>query len=386
MSASDDTPSDTQRDADLSNWRSVPNSRWAFHHVDKLIRSAPIDADPGNASPLPTALRSFESLRIPAGRDCTDGFVALLDGKLIHESYGNGTTARTPHILMSASKSVTGLVAGILQAQGRLEIDVPVATYVPEMAATAYRDATLRHLLDMRSGVQFDAAHLAAYAQASGWEPVAPGSGASAAKAPSLHRFFAAIGTPFRPHDGVFSYVSANTDLLGWAIERATGESFASLASELLWKPMGAEADAYITVDSEDSPRCTGGLCATTRDLARLGQLMVDGGRRGTRSVVPESWVDDIEKNGDREAWKQGEFAPLFGRMDMRYRSGWYVVDDEPAMLFAMGIYGQNLFIDLANRLVVAKVSSQELPIDASAIGLTLSAVGAIRRSLATPR
>jgi CubicO group peptidase (beta-lactamase class C family) len=390
MSAPTDMQNDPRLDANLSNWRNVPNSRWAFHNVDKLIPSKPITSDSANALPLANDSKSFDSLQIPAGRDstigfsdflrrtCTDGFVVVADGKLVCEFYDNGTTAHTPHILMSASKSVTGLVAGILQDKGQLDIDAPVSTYVPEIARTAYRDATLRHLMDMRTGVRFDAQHLAAYAQSTGWEPVSTGK-----EATGLHQFFASATTPFNAHDGAFSYVSANTDLLGWAIERATGESFASLASELLWKPMGAEDDAYITVDSEGAPRCTGGLCATTRDLARLGQLMVEGGKRGSQSIVPESWIDDIANNGDHDAWKQGEFAPLFARMNMRYRSGWYVVDDEPKTLFAMGIYGQNLFIDRANRLVVAKVSSQKLPIDPTAVGLTLSAVAAIRRLVA---
>ena len=179
--------------------------------------------------------------------------------------------------------------------------------------------------------------------------------------------------------------MSANTDLLGWVIERATGKSFAALVSHLLWQPMSAEDAASITLDRQGLPRCTGGLCTTVRDLARIGQLMLTRGRRDGRQIIPRSWLDDIARNGDRNAWKQGEFAAAFGARDMSYRSGWYVINDEPRTVFAMGIHGQNLFVDQANRLVIAKLSSQHSPIDPGAMALTHRAVAEIRRCLTGP-
>ena len=89
------------------------------------------------------------------------------------------------------------------------------------------------------------------------------------------------------PHGGPFNYVSPNTDLLGWAIERAMGRRYADLMSELIWKPMGARRSAYITVDRLGAPRCAGGVCATVRDLARVGQLIVEDGARGSMQSHP---------------------------------------------------------------------------------------------------
>jgi CubicO group peptidase (beta-lactamase class C family) len=129
-------------------------------------------------------------------------------------------------------------------------------------------------------------------------------------------------------------------------------------------------------------PRCTSGICATARDLARIGQLMVQGGRRADQPIIPSDWIDDISSNGDRRAWADGEWAKLLTYRSMSYRSGWYVVGDEPKMLFAMGIHGQNLFVDPANRLVIAKLSSQGSPIDLPAWMLTHQAVAEIRRCL----
>jgi CubicO group peptidase (beta-lactamase class C family) len=374
--------------ADLSNWRTVPFSRWAFRNVREIIPSADIE----NASPIwtlpvvPAPLDAFE-LRSADGAvlnlegflraTASDGFVVLLDGRIVYEAYDNGTAEHTPHILMSATKSIVGLIAGILHAKGALDVDALVSAYVPEIAGTAYQGATIRHLLDMRAGVVLDVSQLTAYAAATHWDPIPPGQAAS-----DLHSFFENLAAPHGNHGGPFSYVSANTDLLGWVIERATSQTFAALTSALLWKPMGAEDAAYITVDSKGAPRCTGGLCATTRDLARIGQLLVQNGSRGSVEIIPPAWIDDIAENGDRDAWKRGEFANGFAGMNMHYRSGWYVIDDAPKILFAMGIHGQNLFVDRANRLVIAKISSQNSPVDYQALPLTHRAFVKIRRCL----
>ena len=387
LPATDESPQ-PPASANLSNWRTSPFSRWAFRNIRAILPVAEIE-NAGAGLPLPTRLKSFDQFRLASGNGAsltledvlkttaTDGFMILHDGQVVYEFYDHGTAADTPHILMSATKSVTGLIAGMLQAQGVLDTDAPVSDYVPEISATAYRGATVRHLLDMRTGIVLDAGQSRAYAVAANWDPLVTGE-----RRIGLHDFFANLVVPGHEHGGSFKYVSANTDLLGWVIERAAGKSFASLVSEWLWKPMGAVNAAYVTVDCKGAPRCTGGLCATVRDFARLGQLIADGGNNGSADIIPSALIADIAENGDRDAWKRGEFAASFGGRDMSYRSGWYVIHDEPKTLFAMGIHGQNLFVDRSNRLVIAKVSSQDSPIDYRATALTHRAVAEIRRCL----
>ena len=384
---SDDRP--TPSPADLSNWRTHPVNRWAFRHVRDILPVADVGHAPDQVRALPEAPQSLGTfaLRLPDGSSLTleqflratetDGMVILRDGRVVCEVYANDTTDRTPHILMSATKAVVGLLAGIVQRKGDLAIDALASDYVPEVADTAYRGATVRQLLDMRTGVVLDDDQLRAYDAASHWVPVAAGE-----VRPSLHEFFAHLTAPHHPHGGPFRYFSANTDLLGWVIERATGRAFADLLSTALWKPMGAAQDAYITVDRDGAPRCTGGLCATVRDFARIGQLVAQNGRRDATEVVPAAWIDDIAAGGDRAAWRDGEWGQTFAPISrqMSYRSGWYTIDDEPQTLFAMGVYGQNLFVDRTNGLVIAKVSSQRSAIDARALALTHRAVPEIRR------
>jgi CubicO group peptidase (beta-lactamase class C family) len=374
--------------ANLSNWRTDPFHRWAFREI---LPVAGIAGKPGSPLTLPSVPRSLNdfALRKSNGGSidlsgflrstATDALVILHNGQIVFEYYAHGNDAHTPHILMSATKAIVGLVAGILQKQGKLDIEALASDYVPEIAATAYHGATVRHLLDMRTGVVLGERELKEYDAAVNWDPFAPGDETG------LHAFFEKLAVPGRPHGGPFSYVSANTDLLGWVMERATGRSFADIVSESLWQPIGAVDEACITVDRAGAPRCAGGLCATARDFARIGHLVALGGGGDKADVLPTAWIDDIAENGDREAWKTGEWGQAFAAIspNMSYRSGWYSLHDEPKLLFAMGVHGQNLFVDRRNQIVVAKLSSQPNRIDYRALPLTHRAVPEFSRLIA---
>ena len=154
--------------------------------------------------------------------------------------------------------------------------------------------------------------------------------------------------------------------------------------SRLVWQPLGAERSAYITVDRLGAPRCAGGFCATARDLARVGQLVVQGGKRGARQVIPEAWIEDVLKNGDRAAWDRGDFIPYYPGLPIHYRSKWYVLNGPSPMLFGMGVNGQNLFVDRKNEIVIAKFSSQAMPMDEGRIALTMRGIERVRAFLQT--
>jgi CubicO group peptidase (beta-lactamase class C family) len=378
----------------LANWRTAPFNRWAFQHVREIVPSADIPHAPERiwalrSAPADLSQFSFEhdGARLDfdsflAATD-TDGIVILHRGVVVAERYAHGMARQTPHILMSVSKSLLGIVAGILAAKGILDPDQPVTRLIPEIANTAYAGATVRNLLDMRVGIHFEEDYLATsgpiveYRKASNWNPVDPGDAPS-----DLRSFFARLTRADGPHEGRFHYVSPNSDLMGWVIERAAGRRFADLISELLWQPMGAERGAYITVDRLGAPRCAGGICATVMDLARVGQLMVQGGKRDAVQIIPAEWLDDVIARGSAEAWNSGDFAHLFGGIPMHYRSKLYVVRDPEPLVFGFGIHGQHLFVDRANALVIAKVSSQAAPIDEKRISLTMHAIAALRRHM----
>src|SRR5262245_36372126 len=383
----------------LANWRTPPFNRWAFHHVREIVPSADIANDPASTLDFRTAPTDMGALRIDRDghralsldefleETNTDGMVIVRRGQIVFERYANGMTAESPHILMSVSKSLLGLLAGVLIARGDLVPDRLVTDIVPEVGETAYRGATIRHLLDMRAGAFFDEDYLAtagpivAYRKAGNWNPLEPGDTPS-----DLRSFYQEMTKSAGPHGGPFNYVSPNTDLLGWALERATGERYADLMSELLWKPLGAARSAYITVDRLGAPRCAGGVCTTVRDLARVGQLMVEGGVRGSRQIVPPPWIEDVTRSGDADAWAAGNMAHYFPGLPIRYRSKWYRLDGEAPLLFGLGIHGQNLFIDRRRGIVIAKVSSQAIPMDTPRIVLSVRGAAQIEAFLSPCR
>jgi CubicO group peptidase (beta-lactamase class C family) len=379
----------------LANWRTSPFNRWAFHHVREILPTADIPHDPMGVRSLasrPVDLSGLEvrgiageslSLAQALEATTTDGLVILHRGAIVHEQYHFGMTAHAPHILMSVSKSMLGLLAGILVGRGVLDTDRLVTDIIPEVKETAWIGATVGQLLDMRVGIAFDEDYLATsgpiitYRKSTGWNP--PGHGENAS---DLRSYFPQLTKPDGKHGGRFHYVSPNTDLLGWVIERAAGARYADLMSELIWQPMGAEDAAYITVDRLGAPRAAGGMCTTTRDLARVGQLLVDGGARGTRQVIPAAWLHDIAHGGDAEAWTAGSFGPYYPGVEMHYRRKWYVERGAKPVLFGLGIHGQNVYVDAANEIVIAKYSSQAPPLDAGLIALTTRIVTAVRQAL----
>ncbi len=352
-------------EATLENWRRRPHSAWAFHHVREIIPTANIPHDPANVAPLARGEDIGRRADLAGVAAEADAVVVLQDDRVLFESYRNGMGPRSPHILMSLSKSLLGLLYGALVARGLLDVEKRVEDYLPEMAATAFAGATLRQMLDMRVGLHFVEDYLATegpivdYRKATGWNALNPGETAG-----DLRAFFTTLTERAGPHGGPIHYASPVPDLLGWLCEQATGRTYAELLSELIWRPMGAETDAYFTVDRLGAARAAGGVCATARDLARLGLFVARGGRRGDAEVIPAGWIDDIVNGGDADAWRAGDLAPLFPDLPMRYRSYCYVVDGEAPMISGLGIHGQHLFIDLARKLSIVVFASADAPLD----------------------
>ena len=354
----------------LANWQDPPFNRWAFRHMRELIPSHPIPA--GRPAPLPAsgARLDLDDVRVArldgssatvaevlAGT-WTDAFVVLRDGQVVAERYDAGMHAGTRHLLMSVSKSVVGCVAGVLAGRGLLDPGSLVTAYVPEVGGSGYAGATVRDLLDMRTGVLFRETYTALDAEvrvmerSMGWRPALPGDPEGA------YPYLATLGRE-GPHGGAFSYRSADSDMLGWVCERASGTRMADLISTLLWQPIGAEADAEITCDPLGCAVHDGGVSAVARDLARFGQMLVDDGR----GVVPEAWLADVRapSPGVREAFAStdNEYVLPGGW----YRSQFWVipggVDGAGApVMVCLGIHGQLIYADRAARTVVVKFSS----------------------------
>jgi CubicO group peptidase (beta-lactamase class C family) len=374
-------------DITLSNWRNAPFNRQSFQNIQGLLKTNVIAA----STPAPLATGpSLDLDRITlAGKPVTtllhdmftDGLIVLHQGKIIAEHYPN-LDARSQHILFSVSKSVTGTLSGILVGEGRLDPDAPVTTYLPEVKNSAYGTCTVRHVLDMTVDLDFVEDYLdtkgdfARYRVSTGWNPSNPAFGGE-----GLHEFLTTVKPAQSRHGEKFNYMSPNSDLLGWILERASGTPFAQLLSEKLWQPMGAEHDAFVTVDAKGAARTAGGITATLRDLARFAELMRKGGVANGKPIVPQNWITDILENGSREAWSKGSMTNLFPQGS--YRSKWYKPNTPDATLCALGIHGQWIYINPRAEVTITKFASQPTPLDDAMDAQSLQIFGAIAKALA---
>ncbi|MDH3635407.1 MAG: beta-lactamase family protein [Gammaproteobacteria bacterium] len=358
----------------LSNWRQPGNNRWAFHHVREIIPTDEIARGERVSKFEKSIAGNVDGVKVaaPDGTDWSlqrwleesnsDALLVAHHGKLVHEWYFDPAIETRPHIVFSVSKSITATLAGVLVDQGLLDPSKPVVEYIPELADSGYRDASLQQVLDMVVNIDFTEDYLATegkfleYRTATAWHPCPVD-----AIDQNLHDFLCSIERADGEHGQVWQYKSPNSDLLGWVLERASGERLASLMSRYLWQPMGAEANAYITVDRKGAARTAGGICVLPRDLLRFGELVRNRGYANGRQVIPEWWIEDCSEAGSREAWRRGESSKEFA--DGQYRNKWYQTGNEHRAMLAIGIHSQWIYINPVTEVTVVKLSSQDEPL-----------------------
>ncbi|MBU2514975.1 beta-lactamase family protein [bacterium] len=356
----------------IANWRTLPYSRWSFHHAREVLPTEEIEAGEKTISlksmPLDLDDLLFEGLQGQQwtlkrlfSESETSGFIVVQDNNVVLERYFNGLIPSRPHLIFSVSKSVTGILAGILAEKGIIDLGVTAETYIPEVIGSCYENCPIQNILDMSVDTSFTESYLdldgdyGRYRESTGWNPYT-----DPANLPDLRSFLATLKPGTGKHGDVFHYVTPNTDFMGWLMERASGKTYATLISEYLWKPMGAERNAYVTVDRLGAARAGGGICATIRDMARIGMIMRDAGQALSKSVIPAWWIKDTLTTGDRDAWVKGSFINLLP--EGCYRNYWYQTRNDRGAYFALGIHGQWIYIDPKSKTVIAKVSAQKDP------------------------
>ncbi len=377
-------------DVRLANWRQAPWNVWAFRHVSELIPTARIAATPGLTDDSAVDPRDLFDRTFSVGANITtvedalrttstDALVVMKSGRVIADYHAPHFTSQTRHILFSASKSVTSVVTGILHDDGLIDLDGTVARYVPELGSSAYADARIRDVLDMRVSLDFEETYqdprgdFARYRRAGLLEPSVPGDTPD-----SLLAFLATLQKGPGEHGGPFHYCSPNSDVLGLVIERATGQRFVDVVAARLWQPLGMRQDGYITVDATGAARTGGGFCMTPRDFARIGEMMRLGGMVDGRRILSQDWVSDTIANGSTDAWRAGKFVEWLP--DGRYRNKWYQTGNASSAFFALGIHGQYLYVDPAAEMVVAKFSSQPEPVNNDLKRLNLALFDALAK------
>ena len=313
----------------------------------------------------------------------TDAFLVLSHGRIVAERYFGTMTDSTRHLIMSVSKSIVGCVAGLLVERRQLDPNAQVTDYVPEVAGAGYGGATVRDVLDMRTGVAFSEAYTSEDAgvrvmeRSMGWRP-------PLAEDPrGAYDFLAALDSE-GPHGGQFVYRSADTDMLGWICERSAGFRMADLISQLIWQPIGTEFDAEITCDSSGTAIHDGGISTTLRDLGRFGQMVLDDGVAFGRRVVPAAWFADCLHPGSdvREAFANTDNEAMLPGGWYRNQF-WFLQTPRGPIQLCLGIHGQLIYVDRATRTVVVKLSSWPDAQNPAHLADTLRACNALAIDLA---
>jgi CubicO group peptidase (beta-lactamase class C family) len=365
----------------LDNWQDPDHTGWSYRHVRELIPTARIRrAETASrlapADPAPGALPVERIL----DDDRTDGVIVLHRGEIALEAYRRGMAREDVHLLQSVSKSITGVLAGILVGAGELAPEDLVTAHVPELDGTSFEGATVRDLLDMRAGTTFDETYadpdsdIRASEAQFGWSP-AP------APEPDALAYIATLGN-HREHAGPFEYRSILTDLLGVVIERAAGRPYAEVLGERLWSRLGTETDAYVTVDPRGFSVADGGICVSLRDLARFGQMVLHEGVVDGERIVSSEWLADTIRGApdSKEAFAADPHSEeLSGG---HYRNQWWVPAGGEELL-GLGIHGQFLFVDYATGTVTAQLSTWETSLDPVRRAASLAAFRATGQALA---
>ncbi len=359
-------PERTVRFADGSYYR-WPQLAWSFAHMEQLVPTKAAWRGPGAARPLPVEPRALDHLEIqptegPAmswaevmNSTHTDALAVLHRGRLVFEEYFGVTGPHDRHLLMSCNKSMVGTVAECLIHEGVLDDTALVPTVLPELADSAWAEATIRQVMDMTVAMRFHEDYLDpgsdvwTFLRATGMIPADPDT-------PTLFEFLPTVA-PEGAHGEAFAYREPNIFVLGWVVRRVTGTDLTTLASELVWRHIGAEHDWLYMVDITGAETTA---AATLRDFVRFGELIQQGGEIAGRRVLPPGVVSAVLGGGDPEVFARGGYDTLPG---WSYRSQWwYRHVDGRICPVARGAHGQVLYLDPANELVVARFGSSPRP------------------------
>lgn len=356
-----------------NQFASDDNVRWTLSHARMLLPTANIRRGPGAVAALPYSAKPlgpvvFNNTEGKAAgledwlqRTSTDGLLVMHGGRIVYEAYCDYRPSDMPHQLLSMSKSFAGLIAAMLIAEGKLDPDAPLSRYVPELAGSAWEDATVQQTLDMTTAVRYSEDTADPNSDVHRYYGVASGNLPAPAGYSGPGNLYAML--PRLPKEGEhgsgFTYKTVNVEAMTWAVSRITGKRMSELISERIWQKLGAEEDAYVTVDPVGSEMMGGGMSASLRDLGRLGEMLRLNGRFNGRQIVPAAIVAELRKGGDPEKFARD---PLRKAMKgYSYHDYWWHPPGSDGVFEARGGFGQEVYVNPTTQVVIVKLSSRSL-------------------------
>ena len=357
-------PPDDKR-VTIDNFLLAPYNRWSLRHLREIVPTrsvrngdsvAILDEQPIDLSGLEVSFSDDRTVTVGPWLESSysDGFIVLLKGEVVYERYFNDQTPMTQHLMFSVTKSFTGAMALMLIEQGLIDETKTVRDYVPELADSAFGDATIRHILDMTNSIEYIEDY---------YNPDAHITGFLNALMPGGEGLYSNLRTLTEKdnrfsHGDAFHYVTPDPEVLGWIIRRVTGTPLVSSLHNMIWAPIGAEHEGYYWLDSHGVEMVGGGLAITLRDAARFGQMVLQDGHYNNRQVVSADIARRIKSKRNAEIFaRYYEDDPSGLEVYDSYHDQWWGYAGVNAVA-GIGIHGQYIYINSDADVVIAKHSS----------------------------
>jgi primary-amine oxidase len=280
-------------------------------------------------------------------RTYTNALLIIKDGKVVFERYLNNTNENTHFLSMSVAKSITSILIGMaIEDELIASVDDAIVKYIPELMGTGYEGVTIRQALLMRSGTDWNERY--DFGKESPMQQLH-----DAAVVENRIRFvepalqLKGIHAPGE----VFNYSTVETAVLGWVLERAAGRPLHEYMTDRWWKPAGMQSYGFWIADGPagvGKPLNGMGFNAVLRDYARIGLMMLEGGRANGRQLISPAWVEEATVPEGTEPIAEGS--------SRGYQYQWWTFTNSDAYT-ALGLQGQFIYVDPATSTVVAKLS-----------------------------
>lgn len=382
----DTIPAKPEAQVTKTNWTVHPYNQWAFRNVG--LHPSVMVPRSGEITQIPEALdanianiefeyqgETFTVDQAMIG-DNTDGYIVIQGGKVLHEAYFNGFTERDHHLWASSTKSLTGQALGLLVAQGKVDVNAQVQTYIPELKDTHFGERRVRELLNMVSALDYTEDYVnmtpgavsTEYFSRLGFIPNYELMALDPTE-DSTPRGLLEYAPMFEKNPNLepshtYEYHSPNVDVIGWLISRVSGQPLQTFVADNIWSKLGTEHDALFWTDMTFVPIATGGFNTTLRDFARVGLAMVNDGEYNGQQVFDKAWVQDTFNLTDEERlhtqrsiYKQADTG-VYDEWLEGYKNFLWVHDSEKGIGSFRGVFGQVLYINQEKDLVIATFSS----------------------------
>ncbi|PGC69741.1 6-aminohexanoate hydrolase [Bacillus toyonensis] len=353
------------------NWLDDPYLRWSYTHMKEFTLINEVKNNPDQVAHFPTALQKLDDFAVERGfgtttplrklldDNKTDAFVVVHNGQLVYERYFNGYNESEPHGMASLAKVFTGVMIQSLAKENRIDLEKTADTYIKELNNTPFGKATLQQLMDMQVSVEYPT---------HGYEhPALENQDAQLYLASNILPRGKNYNGPMKIYDMLreaeetappgsgFSYDNGSAETLAWVIRTITGKSLAENVSERIWSQIGMEENAYYVTDETKVEQASAGLNATTRDIARFGQLLLNNGEYNGKQIIPSSITESVENV------QEGELA-IGNGASISYHNQWWIPHNEQGAFEVLGSYGQTLYIDPKANMVIVHFSSNATP------------------------